>query len=190
MPTPLQRDAGELPPIARYNGPASHTLVNACAHETSFWTPMCVSHVTLAFTRLFIPNGPLKLQKTPHTAAHKTPCRGTTLGRRAWSAYSSFNSLLFRSPSSPKRYVTQVHRPAHDRAGNHVCNSMLLCVEPRREPRSEKASASRTNPIDDATSSRRASSAPIQELHPPRPSCLSPPPQERVAGRSQVGPES
>ena len=70
MPTPLQRDAGELPPIARYNGPASHTLVNACAHETSFWTPMCVSHVTLASTCLFIPNGPLMLQKTPHTMTY------------------------------------------------------------------------------------------------------------------------
>merc|ERR1712194_830659 len=51
--------------IARYHGPARHTLVNACAHETYLWTPMCVSHVTLAFTRIFIPNGPLKLQKTP-----------------------------------------------------------------------------------------------------------------------------
>ena len=120
--------------IARYHGPASHTLVNACAHETSFWTPMCVSHVTLAFTRIFIPNGPLKLQKTPH----KTPCRGTTLGRRAWSAYSSFNSLLFRSPSSPKRYVTQVHRPAHDRpGGNHV---QQHCRATRRDPSIDGAS--------------------------------------------------
>ena len=56
--------------IARYHGPASHTLVNACAHETSFWTPMCVSHVTVAFTCLFIPNGPLMLQKTPHTMTY------------------------------------------------------------------------------------------------------------------------
>jgi len=95
---------------------------------------MCVSHVTLAFTRIFIPNGPLKLQKTPH----KTPCRGTTLGRRAWSAYSSFNSLLFRSPSSPKRYVTQVHRPAHDRpGGNHV---QQHCRATRRDPSIDGAS--------------------------------------------------
>ncbi len=163
--------------IARYHGPASHTLVNACAHETYLWTPMCVSHVTLAFTRIFIPNGPLKLQKTPH----KTPCRGTTLGRRAWSAYSSFNSLLFRSPSSPKRYVTQVHRPAHDRpGGNHV---QQHC---RATARSEYrwCQRKRSDPTDEM---------PLQRLHPlhvarlPRPRHNRRPGRDRGSGRGGRG---
>ena len=145
---------------------------------------MCVSHVTLAFTRLYIPNGPLKLRKKHHTAAHKTPCRGTTLGRRAWSAYRSFNSLLFRSQLT--KTIRDPSAPPRTRPSRKSCATALSCVEPRREPRSEKASVKNKSyrwchlfaKSIFCPYTRIASTA----------SCLSTPraAQERVAGRTRV----
>jgi len=141
---------------------------------------MCVSHVTLAFTRLYIPNGPLKSAKNttalPHTrhpagALHLDAGPGPHIARLTRSCLD---------PSSPKRYVTQVHlAPPRTRPSRKSCATALSCVEPRR---SEKASVKNKSnrwchlfAKSIYAYTRIASTA----------SCLSPP-----KSGSQVGPES
>ena len=58
-----------------------------------------------------------------------------TLGRRAWSAYRSFNSLLFRSQLT--KTIRGPSVPPRTRPSRKSCATALSCVEPRR---SEKAS--------------------------------------------------
>ena len=147
---------------------------------------MCVSHVTLAFTRLYIPNGPLKSAKNttlPHTrrlagALHLDAGPGPHIARLTRSCLD---------PSSPKRYVAQVYRPAHDRAGNHVQHSTLSSVVCRATARTEirESECVKTKSYRWCHLFAKSIFCPYTRIASTA-SCLSPPPQERVAGRTRV----
>ena len=87
-------------------------------------------------------------------------------------------------PSSPKRYVTQVHRPAHDRAGNHVQQHAVVC---RATARTEirESECVKTKSYRWCHLFAKSIFCPYTRIASTA-SCLSPPPQERVAGRTRV----
>ena len=137
---------------------------------------MCVARNAGFYTPFHTERAAEGLQKTPH----KTPMPGHyTLGRRAWSAYRPFNSLLFRSQLT--KTIRGPSVPPRTRPSRKSCATALSCVEPRR---SEKASVKNKSyrwchlfaESIFCPYTRIASTA----------SCLSPPPQERVAGRTRV----
>ena len=138
---------------------------------------MCVARNAGFYTPFHTERAAEGLQKTPH----KTPMPGHyTLGRRAWSAYRPFNSLLFRSQLT--KTIRGPSVPPRTRPSRKSCATALSCVEPRR---SEKASVKNKSyrwchlfAKSIYAYTRIASTA----------SCLSPPraAQERVAGRTRV----
>ena len=109
---------------------------------------VCVARNAGFYTPFHTERAAEGLQRTPH----KTPCRGTIHLDAGPGLHIARLTRSCLDPSSPKRYVAQVYRPAHDRAGNHV--QQHCRVSSHGDPRKR---VSRTNPIDGATSSRRAS---------------------------------
>ena len=113
----------------------------------------------------------------PHT---RRPAGALTLGRRAWSAYRSFNSLLFRSQLT--KTIRDPSAPPRTRPSRKSCATALSCVEPRREPRSEKASVK--------NKSYRWCHLFAKSIFTPIKNCIHRELLEPPKSGSQVGPES